>query len=245
MHTENCFITLTYDDDNLPYPGTLLRKDFTNFVKRLRKKLSPEKFRLFYCGEYGEETARPHYHALMFGYRPPDPELFSQQNEIRLYGSKSLRETWGMGHATFGDLTFESAAYVARYCTKKITGPQAEDHYTMIDPDTGEVWQKLPEFSGMSLKPGIGLPWLKRYGTDSYEKDEIILRDKAMKPPRAYDNAFEVINPQLWATVKSKRSKLNFEKFHPVNLDPEIRQSRRDHAANIILHQKLKMRKEQ
>jgi len=219
LHEDNSFITLTYNDDHLPDGGTLVRKHFVDFMKRLRRKVGP--VRVFYCGEYGDETLRPHYHACLFGYRPPDPELFSMKNEIPLYTSPSLRERWGMGHATFGELNFETAAYCARYVTKKVTGDAAHEHYRTIDPDTGEIFDRLPEFNGMSRRPGIGLPWLQKYGKDSYSKDEIILRDRAMKPPRAYDKAFEHIDPQLWRSVRIDRAVKNFERYHPVNRDPD------------------------
>lgn len=117
MHDDACFITLTYDDDNLPFGETLVLSDWQKFMKRLVKKNGPIRF--YHCGEYGDDTNRPHYHAILFGYRPDDPELFSTSGETKLYASPSLRNTWGMGHCTFGDATFETAAYVARYITKK------------------------------------------------------------------------------------------------------------------------------
>ena len=217
MKTDNCFITLTYNDENLPFGGNLEKHHFQKFMKRIRKKHG--KMRYFHCGEYGETTLRPHYHAILFGYRPSDPELFSTQGENKLYESKTLRETWGLGHTTFGELTFETAAYVARYITKKVNGDPAVEHYRAIDAETGEIFDRQPEYCTMSRKPGIGLTWLEKYGQDTYQKDEVILRSRAMKPPRAYDTAFEVIDPKLWQQVRSKRSRCNFKKYHPANLD--------------------------
>jgi len=234
MHSENCFITLTYDDDFLPFGGSLYRPDFQKFCKRLRKKVGP--FRLFYCGEYGETTRRPHYHAILFGFRPNDPELFSQ-GKHKLYESKLLRETWGLGHASFGEATFETAAYVARYVTKKITGPAAEKHYQTVDPETGEIYDLVPEFNGMSRRPGIGLPWLKKYGRGAYERDEVVLRSKAMKPPRAYDLQFEVTDPLLFQSVKLAR-----QRKHSVLPDPNEYLSRRQHAGDKIARQRLQLR---
>lgn len=204
MHEQSCFATLTYDDDNLPYGATLHRPDFQKFMKRLIKKVGPT--RLFYCGEYGDDTERPHYHVLLFGWEPNDPELFSEKDGQKLFQSKFLTKTWGLGHAVYGDVTFDSAAYCARYVTKKITGELAEDHYRFIDDETGEVIDRVPEFNGMSRNPGIGLDWLKKYGQDTYSKDEVILRNMAMRPPRAYDKQFEIIDPQTWATVRTKRA---------------------------------------
>lgn len=218
MHEDNCFVTLTYDDENLPYGQTLVRSDYVKFFKRFRKNTllrTNISIRQYYCGEYGTESKRPHYHAIIFGFRPTDGVLFSEKNGIKLYTSEYLTKTWGMGHCTFGELTFDSAAYCARYITQKITGDLAEKHYQSIDPDTGEVFDRLPEFNGMSRRPGIGLPWLVRYGLDSYSKDQVILRKTAMKPPRAYDIAFERSNPAMWATVRSQRVQDHFQK--PIN----------------------------
>lgn len=203
MHDDNCFVTLTYDDENLPPGGTLVKADFQKFMKRLRKTEGPLRF--FHCGEYGETTFRPHYHALLFGWRPRDPELFAREGEIRTYTSQSLSRIWGLGHATFGELTFESAAYVARYVTKKVTGDMAQAHYQVIDEETGEVFDRLPEYSTQSRRPGIGKTWLEKFGQDALGKDEVIMRGRAMRPPRFYDNWFEHTDPQTFQTNQEIR----------------------------------------
>jgi len=239
MHTDNCFVTLTYDDENLPFGGprirpTLHRPDFQKFMKRLIKKTKP--IRLFYCGEYGENTLRPHYHALLFGYRPKDGSLYSEKNDVNLYTSLELTNTWGLGHVTFGECTFESAAYTARYITKKINGDLAEQYYQ----------DRTHPFSGMSRRPGIGLTWLEKYGADTYSKDEIIIRSKAMKPPRAYDIAFEKTckktNSNAWKKVRAKRALANFQKTNPVKLDPDFRYAMQLRAGQKINEQKLQTR---
>lgn len=239
MHEENCFVTLTYDDENLPFGGprirpTLHRPDFQKFMKRLIKKTNP--IRLFYCGEYGEKTFRPHYHALLFGYRPKDGSLYSEKNGVKLYTSLELTSTWGLGHVTFGECTFESAAYTARYITKKINGDLAETFYQ----------DRVHPFSGMSRRDGIGLTWLKKYGADTYSKDQIVIRSKAMKPPRAYDIAFEKTcektNSNAWKKVRAKRASANFKKTNPVNLDPAVNYDRRLWAGQKINEQKLQIR---
>lgn len=243
MHDDNSFVTLTYNDDHLPPGGTLVKSDFQLFMKRLRKKLSARsvQVRYFQCGEYGETTQRPHYHAILFGYRPDDPELFSQDGEFPLFVSTELSETWGMGHATFGEATFESAAYVARYCTKKITGDAAADHYRVIDEETGEVIDRLPEYSTQSRRPGIGHSWVKRFGRDTYSKDEVILQGKALRPPRAYDKIFEHTDPQTWRSVQSERerrvnARKNFKPDHPSN------KQRRQHDREFILKRRSETR---
>src|SRR3954449_8205389 len=61
MHPRSSFVTLTYDDKNIPPAGSLSKRDFQLFMKRLRKSQS-NPLRFFACGEYGETTHRPHYH---------------------------------------------------------------------------------------------------------------------------------------------------------------------------------------
>ena len=234
MHEDNCFVTLTYDDEHLPYGETLHRPDFQKFMKRLIKN-SGVKIRLFYCGEYGGETFRPHYHACLFGWRPSDPELFSVNNGFQLFTSKILSKNWKLGHASFGELTFETAAYTARYCTKKITGKAAKAHYEWVDPDTGEIIDRVPEFSGQSLKPGIGATWLEQFGHDTYSKDEVILQGKAMKPPRFYDNTFAKIEETIVEMVKQERIDKHLS-------SPKSRTDRQLRAASIIAEKRLTTR---
>lgn len=244
MHDESCFVTLTYDDDNLPKGETLVREHCQLFFKRLRKKTP--RIRLFYCGEYGDESKRPHYHALIFGWRPTDGKQLTN-DDPPLYESKKLTETWGMGLCSFGDITFESAAYTARYCTKKITGDKARDHYSTVDPETGEITERTPEFMGCSQRPAIGIPFLEKYGRDIYEKDQVILRGKPMRPPRAYDKWAADNLPTLWENVRRSRFERTLER-HPVNQNPDefYETSWLRFKARIkIAHAKMKKRNEQ
>jgi len=233
MHDESCFITLTYNDDHLPYGNTLVLDHWQRFAKRLRKKVGPIRF--YHCGEYGETTDRPHYHALIYGWKPHDPELFSHSGEFPLYVSRVLTSVWGFGHTTFGDVTFDTAAYVSRYVTKKVTGDAAETHYRSIDEDTGEIIDRKPPYSTMSRNPGIGMPWLRKYGTEAYTHDSVIMRGREMKPPRAYDRAFEHVDPQLWKTARLARQKAALTRTNY----PTQRQLR---AGEIIAHKRLQQR---
>ena len=143
------------------------------------------------CGEYGEEGGRPHYHALLFGMDFPDKYRWRKSNGIQTYRSQKLEDLWQLGHCEIGAVTFESAAYVARYVMKKITGDAALDHYAYgVDEDTGEVLTRVPEFCHMSLKPGIGAGWLERFGSDVYPHGKMVVRGVESKPPRYYDKVF-------------------------------------------------------
>lgn len=193
MHEVSSFITLTYNDDNLPSDGSLHYRDFQLFMKRLREK-SEFKFKFYMCGEYGETTNRPHYHALLFGCDFNDRTFYKRtKSGDRLDTSQLLEDTWSLGFCTVGDVTFESCAYVARYITKKVTGKAAADHYM----------GREPEFTNMSN--GIGARWLERYGDQTYRHDNIIINGKKARVPRYYDNKYELVDSKRLESIKRLR----------------------------------------
>jgi hypothetical protein len=181
-HAENCFITLTYSDDNIPDDRSLRVRDFQLFLKRLRRNTA-NRIRFYHCGEYGELYGRPHYHALIFGHDFPDKLLWNTSNNLPLYRSATLEQLWTMGYSSIGEVTFQSAAYVARYLLKKITGDPAQEHYEYVNPETGEVTQRKPEYTTMSRRPGIGRAWLDKYLSDVYPDDFIVIKGVKMPVP--------------------------------------------------------------
>ncbi len=126
MHQDKCFITLTYNKENLPHDGSLNKSHFQKFMKRLRRKYEPQQIRYFHCGEYGEsDLRRPHYHACLFGIDFPDRLPFSSRNDITTYTSDTLTDIWGKGFTTCGELNYQTAAYTSRYIMKKVTSNKA------------------------------------------------------------------------------------------------------------------------
>lgn len=203
FHSSNSFITLTYNDNNLPDPPTLDYTHFQKFMKRLRKHFGPLRF--YMCGEYGDLNRRPHYHACIFGTDFPDRLLHSVLSSgYNLYRSKTLESLWPYGYSSICDLSFDSAAYVARYCLKKITGDLAEEHYKYIHPATGEISQLTPEFAHMSLKPGIGSHWFDKYKKHS-SHDYVVINGRPCKPPRYYDKLLKRVDPDRLADFKETR----------------------------------------
>lgn len=184
-HERTCFITLTYGPDQLPPHGGLVKSDPQKFLKRLRK--AGHKFRYYLCGEYGTQTLRPHYHAIMFGYRPDDLKLHKSGDSHNTYTSAKLEAHWGLGFVTVGDLTPETCAYTARYVTKKITGPPAETHYQRVHLGTGEIVNVLPEFAIMSRRPGIGYQYWEQYGESLLAHDNVVHQGNLAPVPKYYD----------------------------------------------------------
>ena len=205
LHDANSFSTLTYDDEHLPYHFGLVKRDFQLFMKRLRKHFHPLRIRFYHVGEYGDKFKRPHYHALLFGLDFDDKVIFSRSKAGVLYTSDVLSKIWGKGFVTVGALTFESAAYCARYCMKKVNGDQADAHYLRIDEDTGECFKVIPEYSTMSNHPGIAHDWIAAYTEDVYPSDFLTLKGRKLRPPKYYDRYFEHLAPDAMAQIKEDR----------------------------------------
>lgn len=185
LHDSSVFATLTYDDEHMPYGGVLHYRHFQLFMRKLRKRVPNVRF--FMCGEYGEKLARPHYHAALFGLSLGDRYPWRKSSAgFQLYRSPLLDSLWEFGSAEFGELSFGSAAYVARYCMKKVTGKGAESHYERLVPDTGEIIGVAPEFARMSLKPGIGAEWFKRFRNDVINIDGCVVDGRILNVPRFY-----------------------------------------------------------
>lgn len=207
LYEQNCFLTLTYDEKNLPSDKSLRKKDLQKFMKRLRRKNEHKTIRFFACGEYGEKFSRPHYHICLFNYDFPDRQIFKagkkthykhywkKGHDHSVYTSDMCGEVWQKGFHTIGELTFESAAYVARYVTKKVTGEKKDLWYE----------GKQPEFALMSRRPGIGYGWIEKYKNDVYPKDFHTLNGNKMRPNRYYDSYCEKVDKRMFEEIKKKR----------------------------------------
>lgn len=215
MHDENTFITLTYEDEHLPDGASLEPDDFTKFMKRFRRRIEPRRISYFMAGEYGEKGNRPHYHSCIFGYEFPDmyQEGFTKSG-LPAYRSESLRELWGKGRVEIGFVTFESAAYVARYVCKKLDKKGQSDinpetglkAYEVLDGETGEIISRYPEYGRMSRNPAIGRSWYEKYGgTDVEVTDSVTVGPRTIRPPKYYDRLREARDPDGFEAVKAER----------------------------------------
>lgn len=233
MHRHNCFLTLTYNDENLPPGRSLDHRDVQLFNKRLLKALGSKRnstivsdivatsrtrrhgatphtpvktFRFYMAGEYGAQFQRPHYHLCIFGLDFQDKTYLARTpTKSKLYRSPTLEKIWTKGFSSIGEVNFESAAYVARYVMKKITGHQADKHYQRIDTQTGEIHELKPEYNNMSRRPGIGKAWLDRYQADVYPHAKVIVRGRETNPPRYYDKLYKQRDPVAWEAIEYDR----------------------------------------
>ena len=180
LHDRNCFLTLTYGADA---PLSLRYRDVQLFLKRWRAK-TKAKFRYYTGGEYGEENGRPHFHMVVFGYDFADKVyLRKSPTGEALYRSPLLESLWPHGFSSIGTVTFESCAYVARYCMKKKTGDGEKHYYNIFDPETGEIHVRAKEMGHMSK--GIGRDWLRLYWRDCLN-GKVVARGHEANAPRFY-----------------------------------------------------------
>lgn len=203
LHQDNCFLSLTYNDENIPDRGQLVYRDFQLFMKRLRRH-AKKRLSFYMCGEYAPENERPHFHACIFGFDFPDRVPAQLLNDDPLYNSETLDRLWGLGFSTIGNLTFSSAAYVARYCLKKVTGFNAKYHYARMD--SRGPYSLTPEFSRCSLRPGIGARWLEKFNSDVYNFDHVIVNGQETKPPRYYDKKLGLSDPDRLEELQFSRA---------------------------------------
>lgn len=227
----NSFVTLTYRDSvecdsdqyrqglYVPDDWSLHKSHFQKFMKRLRKCFSDQRIRFFHCGEYGRtcrhglhldtvacpvcNVGRPHYHAILFNCSFPDLEKYTQVNGEDRFTSPLLERLWKYGFVDVGAVNFESAAYVARYALKKVTGVRADEWYA--DRENG-CWRQ-PEYCTMSRRPGIGRDWYEQYKSDLFPSDEVPIPGSGVFKgmPRYYEALFEREDPLCLQEIKELR----------------------------------------
>lgn len=186
LHKDTCMITLTYDDDHISFDGSLVPRDMTLFIKRLRKSLKDIKIRYFYCGEYGKKLSRPHYHIIIFGWIPKDLDKFFVKKNHQVYISNFVSKIWKNGFVTVEDLNINSA----RYCAKYLQKLQIPKDFNLIKP-----------FTRMSNRPGISFGF---FDSKIYDVDEIYYDGKSYPVFRYFDKIAERNGIDL-TFIKEKR----------------------------------------
>lgn len=215
LYEKNSFITLTYSPEHLPKHGFLDYEAPVLFMFRLREAFG-EGIRSYGCAEYGEKFSRPHYHICLLNFDFPDKKILKRstanfgkyKRENYIYDSKKLQDLWPYGHSSIGTLTLESASYVARYCTKKISGPKALRHYELPpDEQTGEIHSLPPEKSvTLSRRPkGLGYPWYEKYGDYVRRHDKVNYDGRSYPVPQYFDSLTEKIDPDRFEEIKEIR----------------------------------------
>lgn len=169
IYKDNCMLSLTYSDENLPSDNSVSVRELQLFVKRLRKHCGKNHLiRYFGCGEYGKRYGRPHYHIIVFNWKPADLQfLFLSDSGHDVYISDEVYKLWKKGFITVVDVTKDTAKYVAKYLQKKVNDGRKE------------------AFTIMSRKPAIGTMNISK---SSIDDDRIYVDGKSHILPRAYLN---------------------------------------------------------
>lgn len=221
-HSSSYFITLTYDDFNVPvsyYPDldtgearlayTLRKDELSDFIKRLRRRLDyygkKSDVRFYGVGEYGSNTFRPHYHVIVFGLELDDlKELKRSPLGYKYYTSQTIESCWKLGYSMVCEVSWETCAYVARYVTKKA--------YNSYSDELMEFFGLEREMSRMSRMPGIGRLYFDEHKEEIYAHDRIYLSTpkggKEIKPPKYYDKLFDLEYQEEFAKLKAQRKEV-------------------------------------
>lgn len=213
-HPNAWFITLTYSPENVPgfqdgddrVHGTLDPNDCRLFLRRLRRRFR-RPLTFYLCGEYGSETQRPHYHALLFGAEFLDRTRFTTRGGNAVWQSDTLDAAWQNGIAELTGFDYKAAMYVAGYVRKKVRQRDEPEFYERVVPETGELVQLHPEFARMSRRPAIGRRFMERYWQDVYPRDYVVVNGYEMKPPRYYDKWMDDNQPEVMEEVRFQRFK--------------------------------------
>jgi len=191
MNEENIFLTLTYDEESLKSPR-LDYRDFQLFMKSLREKENrylaiPKKINYMVTGEYGELNKRPHWHAIIFNYRPSDAKVKTESERgDTTWTSEIINQLWKKGRHDFGSVTLDSANYVARYAAKKLIHGQDEEH------DYHPIHKT-------SSRYGIGRSWIEKYYKHTFENGFVVLPNgQKSKIPRYYVDWCKKNQPQVY-----------------------------------------------
>jgi len=232
----NSWATLTYrdasacteqqykDGHHIHPQGQLIPSHVSKFIRSLRKANSDHKIRYFYCGEYGDENQRPHYHICIFNHTFHDQYLWKDDEGVYTYESQELQSHWPYGFTTVSELTLDNAAYTAGYCHKKITGDKAHDHYLRCD-QYGEAYWLLPEYCRMStgrkFPAGLGASFYEKFNTDIFPSDTSPIPGHSEKQlvPRYYTNILAEQNPAMLEKIKATRQE--FISAHAADFTPE------------------------
>lgn len=203
------FVTLTYDNEHIHINddscfGTLEKRDCQLFMKRLRKQFK-ERIRFFIAGEYGEQTLRPHYHAIIYGIGLSDIDdcIPFGRNDLgqSYYISEKFQKIWSLGNVLLADVSWKTCAYVARYVVKKQTGENKKIY---------EIRNVIPEFCLMSRRPGIGAEYLEK-NPDCLDLKSINLSTPQggvkISIPKYYLKKYQSTNPLEYVKMMEERRK--------------------------------------
>lgn len=172
LYEQNCFLTLTYDENKPNYHNKLSYKDIQDFKKRLRSYIDRKfqrKVEIFNVHEYGK-NGKKHWHLVLFNFDFPDKTEFFMKNTHMIYTSEELNKIWGHGHCSIGSVTEASAMYQAQYTQKDIKNGNENS-----------------EKKAKSNHKGIGFPYFKKHYRQILLLGYVPFGDQKIPIPRSFE----------------------------------------------------------
>ena len=206
------FCTLTYNDTSLmrlPFHASSnlrmpLKADYQRWLKRLRKALQPAKVRYFLCHEYGDESFRPHYHALLY-----------LDTDISLTDMRCLiSDTWRYGNITCDFVSPARIHYLTKYVTKQFRNVKSSGR--SVDYIFSHTWDNrdlqhryiveyyLKRYSFIVASQGLGCQLLREPAFIRWFWDHLLVGEsyptyviggRSFSLPRIY---LRKLVPELW-----------------------------------------------
>lgn len=240
-----CFLTLTYDQEHLPYTKsgkpTIKYEDFQNFINYLkiyikRKTGVQPKIRYFVAGEYGGIGNRPHFHVILFGYNFFENAYYSTsgQSGEMLFSNEFIDKAWHRGIANFGRVSAKSAQYVAQYTVKKLVQDYKKD-------------DRCEPLIQMSRRPGIGNKFILEHKEEIYQSKgafllgEFVPINEYMYKVLSKDGVITEVDKYKLNELKAEIARIRIENFER-ETGRDYQMHNRELASIYIQQQKQKLR---
>lgn len=208
-HAESTSLCLTYAPAFLPPDGSLRVSDWSRFLNSLRKRIERRggpKLSFDVVGEYSPPPElRPHYHAALFGYWPPDAvrlEESSRSGNVE-YRSDEIDELWGKGRATFQSWDHGAASYIAGHNSGKLM--RSKDHGYVRNGFGQVIGKREPEFHRSSRKSAPGRRFFEEHGEQALLNGFVVAKDQPVALPAYYMKRAKVTFPELAELHQAER----------------------------------------
>jgi len=204
-HGDSIACCLTYAPSFVPPHGSLRKSDALRFINRLRKRLErreqPEID--YHCiGEYSPAPVfRPHYHVIVYGYRPPDAERYSKSRAgNQEWRSDELDSLWSKGRVTFQDFTVGAAKYIGGHDGSKLVRSSRR----VVD-EWGEIHQLEPEFRSGSRRSAPGRKYVEAYGEQMLHEGSVVVAGHHVAVPSYMAARAKLALPEQFEDFAARR----------------------------------------
>lgn len=174
------FLTLTCDPDHEQPDGKAMYRELQLWIKRLRERIAPDKFRYLAVAERGTKTQRWHGHAGVFGLELPDARPLRMLDKgCDVVTSRLIESSWARGHVEVAPFNDARAEYLSGYLVKGAKGEHREPCH----------WSQ-----------GLGDAWFHRYGRSDVLPGAAVVLPGGVKRaiPRRYKAILKKEAPELY-----------------------------------------------